>query len=70
VRAYRVTAGAGYTPRFAGSQAEARAKREELMGVYDLKKSQISIEEEEVPTSKSELLPFINGLLSKYGKTE
>ena len=68
MRAYRVSAGGESTPRFAGSQAEAREKREELMTLLNVKKSAISIKEEEVPTSKTDLLPFLNDLLKQHGK--
>ena len=53
--------------RYAGTQADARKVREELAAEYDVKKSSITIEEAEVPTSKGELLEFINGLCKEIG---
>ena len=53
--------------RYAGTQADARKVREELAAEYDVKKSSITIEEAEVPTSKGELLEFINKLCKEIG---
>ena len=59
-RAYKVH-GFGFV-RFAGSQGEATKTRAALAEQYGLKKLSIEIEEVDVPTSKAELLPFLNEL--------
>ena len=48
--------------RYAGTQADARAKREELIALTNSKKKDVSIDEAEIPAGKSEQLDFINGL--------
>ena len=48
--------------RYAGTQADARTKREELMALTNSKKKDVSIEEAEIPAGKSEQLDFINEL--------
>ena len=73
MRAYQVTAKDGDTvlgTRYAGTQADARAKRDELMAQFDVKKSAVETEEVEVPVAKSELLEFINELASKADAVE
>lgn len=71
MRCYLVTVPAvkdGKQPkRYAGTQADARKVREELVEEFDVKKSSITIEEVEVPTAKAELLAFINGLCKEVG---
>lgn len=66
-RAHQVTVG-GYI-RFAASQGAARAVRNELVDECGLKKADGEIEEVEIPTSKAELIPFLNNLLEEYEKT-
>ena len=73
MRAYQVTAKDGDTvlgTRYAGTQADARAKRDELMAQFDVKKSAVETEEVEVPVAKSELLEIINELASKADAVE
>lgn len=48
--------------RYAGTQADARATRDELMSKFGVKKKDVSIKEIEVPTDKAGLLEFINGV--------
>lgn len=62
-RAYKVH-GFGYT-RFAASQGEARSVRMALAEEHGLKKNDIEVEETEVPTSKADLLPFLNELAER-----
>ena len=59
-RAYKIH-GFGFV-RFAGSQGEATKTRMALAEEHGLKKLGIEIEEVDVPTSKAELLPFLNEL--------
>ena len=49
---------------FAGSMADARQLRMQVAEKRGLEKSQIEIEESEIPTSKPELLAFVNNLLT------
>ncbi len=73
MRAYQVTAKSGTAvlgTRYAGTQADARTKRDEMMAQFDLKKSEVETEEVEVPLAKAELLDFINALASKADATE
>lgn len=56
--------------RYAGSQADARKKREEIIQFVEeaglsIKKSQISIEEIEVPTQKGPLIDYLNDLSAR-----
>lgn len=53
--------GFGFT-RFAGSGGEATKTRMALADEHGLKKNSIAIESVEVPTKKTELLPFLNEL--------
>ena len=46
--------------RFAASEAEARQTRQMLVDTYGHKKKSISIEPIEIPTTKTELLEFLN----------
>lgn len=48
--------------RYASTAATARTTREEVMALTKAKKSEVSIEDAEVPTAKPDLLAFINGL--------
>jgi len=59
-RAYKIS-GFGFT-RFAGSQGDATKARMALSDEHGLKKLSIEIEEVDIPTSKTELLPFLNEL--------
>ena len=73
MRAYQVTAKDGDTvlgTRYAGTQADARTKRDELMAQFDVKKNQVTIDEVEVPVAKADLLEFINELASQADAVE
>lgn len=48
---------------FAGSNAEAIKARRAMMTANDVKLHDVDIEEIEIPTSKPELLAFINSLV-------
>lgn len=48
--------------RYASTQADARDKRDDLVGCLGCKKKDVEIGEIEISTTKSELLDFINGL--------
>ena len=69
MRAYKVTA-AGLGFRFAASQADARAKRDELVEKFEIKKSKVEIEEIEIPTGKAGTLEFINEVAQEADKVE
>lgn len=60
MRCYQVT-GPG-AKRYAATNADARATRDELVEQLGCKKKDVEIEQVEVPTAKTELLEFINGL--------
>lgn len=60
MRCYLVT-GPG-AKRYAATNADARAKRDELVERLGCKKKDIEIEQAEVPTAKADLLEFINSL--------
>lgn len=60
MRCYLVT-GPG-AKRYAATNADARAKRDELVEQLGCKKKDVEIEQAEVPTTKAELLDFINEL--------
>lgn len=62
-RAYKIH-GFGFT-RFAGSQVGAIKTRMALAEQHGLFKLGIEITEVDIPTSKTELLPFINELAAK-----
>lgn len=63
MRAYKIE-GAGAV-RFAGSMAQARAERDELVTIKGVRKKDIKISEEiEIPTNKTELIQFLNEELS------
>jgi hypothetical protein len=67
MRAYQVTAKEGYEIlgiRYGATQADARAKRDDLVGLFKVKKSMVAIEETEIPVAKAELLEFINQLVT------
>lgn len=48
--------------RYAATNADAKVKRDEIMAKLGCKKKDVEIEQVEVPTSKTELLDFINKL--------
>lgn len=48
--------------RYAGSQTEVRSHRADLVEKFKVKKSEVTVEEVEVKTSKPELLSLINDL--------
>ena len=56
--------------RFGGSNADARAKRDDLIEKFDIKKSQVSIEETEIPTDKAGLLEFLNAVMEEVDATD
>lgn len=65
MRAYKVTVHDGdelLATRFAGTQADVRAMRDQLMSDFNVKKKDVSTEETEIPMGKAELLKFINEL--------
>jgi len=73
MRAYKVTAAEGETVlgfRFGSTQADAKAKRDELMEQFSIKKSAIETEEVEIPVAKAELLAFINELAAGQDAVE
>jgi len=63
MRVYKVSAGVHI--RLGGSQADARAKRDELVEKFGFKKKDVAIEEMELPTGKALLLDAVNELLSE-----
>ena len=48
--------------RYAATNADARAKRDELVERLGCKKKDIEIEQTDIPVAKAELLNFINEL--------
>lgn len=49
---------------YASTQADARAKRDELLEKHEgLKKKDVSIAEHEVPLAKAELISYLNNLV-------
>lgn len=48
--------------RYAGSAAQVREKKVELMAAHDVKKAAITVEDVEIKTSKPELLETLNTL--------
>lgn len=63
MRAYLVTGGG--RRRYGATQADSKAKRDEIVEATGVKKSEVSIEEAEVPMDKPSLLEFINGLCAE-----
>jgi hypothetical protein len=68
MRAYSVV----FTPEgelknvvFIGSDAEAKTFRGEVMKIYDLKRKDIEINLVEIPTTKPELIAWLNAELKK-----
>ena len=64
MRVYRLETG-GHVLRYAANQTDARTERQNLVDLGVAKKSAITIEEDDIPTSKPELLAFANNLLLK-----
>lgn len=60
MRAYKVSAEGMF--RYAGTQADARAARDEIVEALGCKKKDVEIEEAEIPTGKEGLLEFVNDL--------
>lgn len=60
MRCYLVTGGG--RKRFAGTAADSKEVRDTIVEETGLKKKDVEIEQVEVPTSKTELLEFINEL--------
>lgn len=68
MKCYRVTVqpnGEVLKFKIAGAQAEARELRNELMNDFNCKKSDVTIEEDNIPTSKKELLHVINLIIDE-----
>lgn len=63
MRCYLVT-GPG-AKRYAATNADARATRDELVEQLDCKKKEIEIEQTDIPVAKTDLLKFINGLCAE-----
>ena len=73
MRAYTVTAtddDVQVAVRYAGTNADAKAKKDELVEKFDLKKNQVVIEQVEIPVDKNGLLEFINELSEKSDMEE
>ena len=68
MRCYQVT-GPG-AKRYAATNADARATRDELVEQLGCKKKDVEIEQVDVPTAKAELLEFINGLCAELDEKE
>lgn len=51
--------------RYASTNADARATRDELVEQLSVKKKEVTIEQTDVPTAKAELLEFINALCAE-----
>lgn len=63
MRAYLVKTVNGVEPavkKYAGSQSEAAAVKKEIQEAQDLKRTQVSFDEVEIPTGKTELIAWIN----------
>jgi len=79
MRAYKVTTateeqdGQGVSvltthTQFAGSMAEVRAVRDTYVEELGVKKKDVDVEEVDIPTSKTELLPFLNNLMKELAE--
>lgn len=65
MKAYKIEAKKGdvvFATRYAGTAALSKSTRDELVESFDLKKKDVSISDYEIPTSKAELLEFVNTL--------
>ena len=60
MRCYLVKAVGG--KRFAGTVALSKIAHADLMEMFGVKKSAVTISDAEIPMAKAELLEFINGL--------
>ena len=56
--------------RYAGTNALAKEEKTELMEKFDLKKSDVTIEDADIPSDKTNLLEFINTVSSMADFTE
>lgn len=56
--------------RYASTNADARATRDELVEQLSVKKKEVTIEQTDVPTAKAELLEFINALCKETDHAE
>lgn len=68
MRCYKVTVEVDdevYATRYAGTNALARETRDELMEQFEVKKSQVKIEDAEIPVAKDALLEFVNELCAE-----
>ena len=63
MRCYLVT-GPG-AKRYASTNADARATRDELVLQLGCKKKDVEIGQTDIPTAKAELLEFVNGLCAE-----
>lgn len=63
MRVYQVTA-SGFT-RYASTQADARATRDELAARTGAKPRDVKIQQTDIPTAKAELLEFVNELCER-----
>lgn len=54
--------------RYAGTQADARVTRDDIVEQTGCKKKDVSIEEAEIPVAKAELIAFVNELCAKLDK--
>jgi hypothetical protein len=73
VNLYRITAiedGETLATRFAGSNADARQQRAELIEKFKLQKKQVDIEAEDFPTNKTGLLEQLNVLCQQADTKE
>jgi hypothetical protein len=62
-RGYKISGGGRV--RFAGAMAGAREQKNELVDNKGVRKKDVEIEEIEIPTAKSELVPFLNDLVKE-----
>jgi len=66
MRLYAISILSGRPAAFAGTMADARAKRQELVETKeDVKKKDVEISEIEVLTNKTGLLAFLNDLVAE-----
>ena len=56
--------------RYASTNADARATRDELIDQLQVKKKDVTIEQTDIPTAKAELLEFINSLCKETDHAE
>lgn len=73
MRCYKVIAKDGDDTvafRFAGTSADARTTRDELVESTGLKKKNVEIEQTEVPVAKAELIGFLNEMATQLDLVE